>query len=93
MKSIVAFFKLHGKNALVERRTRNIEYRIMIGSYFDGDLSFKIFHWLILRRRRANAKNDTLSFLVPCSIFGVQISGIYAVDGGWTAQKLKLIHA
>ena len=86
MKSIVALFKLHGKTALVERRTRNIEYRIMIGSYFDGDLSFKIFHWLMLRRKRAKAKNDTSSFLVRCSIFGVQISGIYAVDGGWTEQ-------
>ena len=83
MKSIVALFKLHGKTALVERQTRNVEYRIMMGYHFDGDLSFKIFHWLMLRRR-ANAKNDTSSFLVRCSIFGVQISGIYAVDGGWT---------
>jgi hypothetical protein len=88
MKTIVPLFKLHG---MTERRTRNIEYRMMIGSFFDGDLS-KIFHLLLLRRKRANAKNDTSSFLVRCSIFGVQISGIYAVDGRWTVQ-FKLIYA
>ena len=83
MKSIVALFKLHGKIALVERRTRNIEYRIMIGSYFDGDLSFKYFTGLCfaesVQKLRTTLHHSW--FGVRYSVFKLAVSMQLTVDG------------
>src|SRR5688572_18856991 len=54
----------------IELRTRNIEYRIMIGCYFQGDLSYKIFNWLICFAERVQALRLTLHH----SWFGVRYS-------------------